>query len=152
MNCGRAETLQTGHDLTLLALGSLVYPALEVAERLREDGVEATVVNARFVKPLDRAMLRQVATHTGALVTLEEAQVAGGFGSAVSEALEVMGLPGVPLHRIGLPDGFVEHGTRNQLLKLCELDSESLTRRIQAWYATLKRADNVSSLTSHPIA
>ena len=138
---GKAESLRQGGDLAILALGSLVYPALEVAARLSRDGIEAAVVNARFVKPLDTAMVRQAATQQGALVTLEEAQVSGGFGSAVSEALEAMGCSTVPLHRIGLPDRFVEHGRRNQLLKLCELDPDGLTRRILTWYATLKIPD-----------
>jgi len=134
ISSGKSEVLRQGGDLALLALGSLVYPALEVAARLARDGLEAAVINARFVKPLDTALLRQLAAQTGALVTLEEAQVAGGFGSAVSEQLEAMGLPPVPLCRIGLPDQFVEHGRRDQLLTLCQLDPDHLTSRISAWY------------------
>jgi 1-deoxy-D-xylulose-5-phosphate synthase len=135
---GKAESLRHGSDVAMLALGSMVYPALEAAARLRQDGIEAAVINARFVKPIDRALLRQLATQTGALVAIEEAQVAGGFGSAVAEALEAMGLPPVALHRIGLPDQFVEHGTRAQLLKSCQLDADALARRISAWLTALK--------------
>lgn len=142
---GKAEWLRQGSDLAMLALGSLVYPALEVASRLQRDGIEAAVVNARFVKPLDAAMVRQVATQTGAIVTLEEAQMSSGFGSAVSEHLEAMGLSTVPMHRIGLPDRFVEHGRRDQLLKLCELDPDGLTRRISAWYHALKIPAEIAS-------
>ena len=133
---GKSEVLRQGRDLTLVALGSMVYPALRVAEELARDGIEATVVNARFVKPLDEAMVRQAA-QLGAIVTLEESQIAGGFGSAVSEALSALELSGVPQLRIGLPDAFVEHGTRDELLRLCQLDPESLTTRINQWYQPL---------------
>ncbi|MBI3322726.1 MAG: 1-deoxy-D-xylulose-5-phosphate synthase, partial [Candidatus Omnitrophica bacterium] len=142
---GKAEWLRQGGDMAIVALGSLVYPALEVASRLQRDGIEAAVVNARFVKPLDTAMVRQAATQAGAIVTLEEAQVSSGFGSAVSEHLEAMGLSTVPMHRIGLPDRFVEHGRRDQLLKLCELDPDGLTRRISAWYTGLRAELRVPS-------
>ena len=130
---GEAELLREGKDLALLAVGSMVYPALKVAEELSREGIEAMVVNARFVKPLDEEMVRR-AVEIGRIVTLEEAQIAGGFGSAVSEAMDVLALPAVPHLRIGLPDGFVEHGRRDQLLKLCRLDPETLTRRVSQWY------------------
>ncbi|MBI3331136.1 MAG: hypothetical protein HYZ96_03385 [Candidatus Omnitrophica bacterium] len=130
---GKSELLRPGKDLALLALGSLVYPALAVADELAQEGVEAMVVNARFVKPLDEEMARQAAK-THAIVTLEEAQVAGGFGSAVSEALDAQERSGVPHLRIGLPDGFVEHGRRDELLRRARLDPESLAARIARWY------------------
>jgi len=138
---GKSELLRPGKDLALLALGSLVYPALAVADELAREGVEAMVVNARFVKPLDEEMARQAAK-TPAIVTLEEAQVAGGFGSAVSEALDAQERSGVPHLRIGLPDGFVEHGRRDELLRRARLDPESLAARIARWYhATRPPAD-----------
>ncbi len=131
---GKAETLRQGKDVALLALGSMVYPALKVAERLQAEGIEATVVNARFVKPLDEEMIK-LAAQTKAIVTLEEAQIAGGFGSAVSEALDALRLSGVPHLRIGLPDAFIEHGKRRELLTLCQLDPDSLTQTISRWLA-----------------
>jgi len=147
---GRAEVLQEGRDLGIFALGSMVYPALEVANRLRQQGVEATVVNARFAKPLDRAAIRQLANQTSAIVTIEEGQLAGGFGSAVSETLEALGFTQVPLHRIALPDQYVEHGTRAQLLKLCQLDADGLTRRIATWWTTLKLSIDDARLLAEP--
>lgn len=135
---GRSETLRSGKDLTLLALGSMVYPALQVAEDLVREHIEATVVNARFVKPLDEAMVQRAAK-LGCLVTLEEAQVAGGFGSAVSELLDQLGCSAVPHLRIGLADTFVEQGKRRELLARCQLDPESLTPRITSWYHTTAR-------------
>lgn len=147
---GKAEVLKDGKDMALIALGSMVYPAVEAATQLKAKGIDATVVNARFVKPLDRILLRQLATQVGVLVTLEEGQVAGGFGSAVSEALDAMSLSQVPLLRIGLPDHFVEHGTRAQLLQLCQLDPESLTDRIASWYAALKSPAEDLRLLAEP--
>ena len=137
---GKSELIRSGTDVALLALGSLVYPAVTVAEALKREGIEAAVVNARFVKPLDEAMVREMATRVGRLVTLEEAQVAGGFGSAVSEVLDGLGLSGVPHLRIGLPDAFVEHGKRVELLRRARLDPDSLTQRIAQWYDTAAQA------------
>jgi len=138
LSLGKAETLRAGQDLALVALGSMVYPALHVAEQLAREGIEAMVVNARFVKPLDEALLRHLATPLTPIVTLEEGQIAGGFGSAVSEALDAMGIQGVPHLRIGLPDAFVEHGKRHELLEQCQLDPRHLTRRITRWYHTVR--------------
>lgn len=134
MALGKSELLRTGHDVALLALGSMVYPALAASQELAHDGIDAMVVNARFVKPLDEAMVKRSATQTGCIVTLEEAQVAGGFGSAVSEAMDAMGLARVHHLRVGLPDAFVEHGKRSELLARCQLDPHSLTTRILTWY------------------
>ena len=133
---GKSETLREGRDLALLAVGSMVYPALEVAKLLVEEGIDAAVVNARFIKPLDPAMVKHAA-QLGRLVTLEEAQIAGGFGSAVSEALDAMNLSSVPQLRIGLPDGFIEHGKRHELLRQCGLDPHSLSVRIKSWSQAL---------------
>jgi len=148
---GKSEVLRTGKDLALLALGSMVYPSLKVAEVLSRDGIEATVVNARFVKPLDETMVRQAARR-GRLVTLEEAQIAGGFGSAVSEALGALGATAVPHLSIGLPDAFIEHGRRDELLKLCRLDVHSLTSQIASWYRATSPAPSAefSLLTESP--
>ncbi|MBI4342227.1 MAG: 1-deoxy-D-xylulose-5-phosphate synthase [Candidatus Omnitrophica bacterium] len=143
---GKSETLRSGKDLTLVALGSLVYPALKVAEALAVDGIDAAVINARFVKPLDEAMVKQAA-QLGAIVTLEEAQVAGGFGSAVSETLDALGLSKTAHLRIGLPDAFVEHGRRDELLTLCQLDAERLTQRIRHWSTSLRTAADLRLLT-----
>ncbi len=125
--------LRPGKDVALLALGSMVYPALKVAEELARDGIDANVINARFVKPIDRAMVKEAA-QTGHIVTLEESQIACGFGSAVSETLDALGLSGIPQLRIGLPDLFIEHGKRRELLRECQLDPEHLTRRVTRWY------------------
>jgi 1-deoxy-D-xylulose-5-phosphate synthase len=147
---GKSETLRQGNDVALLAVGSMVYPTLKVAEALAREGIEATVINARFIKPLDEAMVRHAAS-LGRIVTLEEAQVAGGFGSAVAETFCSLGLPAVPRLAIGLPDQFIEHGKRDELLKLCQLDVQSLITRILAWHHTSHTpADELSLLTNTP--
>ena len=143
---GRSELLRSGKNLGLVALGSMVYPALRVAEQLAQEGIEATVINARFVKPLDEAMVKQLSTQVSCLVTIEEAQRSGGFGSAVSEALDALGLSTLPLLRLGLPDAFVEHGKRQELLTLCALDPQHLFERISRWYQASRASDELRLL------
>ena len=114
---GKAEVLRRGADVTLLAFGPPLYWALEAAARLDAQGVQATVVNARFAKPLDEELILELAARTGRIVTVEEHALAGGFGSAVLELLAQRGLSGsARVERIGLPDAFVEHGSPAQLL------------------------------------
>ena len=114
---GKAEVLRHGSDVTLIAFGPPLYWALEAAARLDAQGVQATVVNARFAKPLDDQLILELGARTGRIVTIEEHALAGGFGSAVLELLADRGLSGsVRVQRIGLPDHFVEHGSAAQLL------------------------------------
>jgi 1-deoxy-D-xylulose-5-phosphate synthase len=105
---GKGEILRNGDDLLLLGYGSMVYPALQTAEILSEHGIEATVINARFAKPLDTELIIPLAKQVKRVITLEEGCLMGGFGSAIAESLldhEVM----VPLTRIGVPDKLVDH-------------------------------------------
>jgi len=106
---GRAELLRDGDDVLLLAVGSMVHPALEAAESLAAEGVSAAVLNARFVKPLDVDRIASLAERCGALVTVEEHSGMGGFGGAVLEALAAAGLT-VPARSLAVPDGLIEHG------------------------------------------
>jgi 1-deoxy-D-xylulose-5-phosphate synthase len=130
---GRAKVLRRGHDLAILALGPLVEPALQAAELLRARKIEATVVDARSVKPLDEALLRRLAETTKAFLTVEDHALAGGFGSAVLEFLESAGLlSGAVLERIGLPDHFVEQGTIAQLRQKYGLTAEGIEKRCLA--------------------
>ena len=107
---GQAETLRPGQELTFLALGTMVYPALEAAEILAEKGIEVGVINARFAKPLDEEAILQAARNTGGILTIEEHALQGGFGSGVMELLESHNLGAIPLKRLGIPDEFAEHG------------------------------------------
>jgi 1-deoxy-D-xylulose-5-phosphate synthase len=126
---GQAETLREGDDLLLLAYGSMVHPALDAAELLAARGIAAGVVNARFVKPLDEELILEYATRCGRVVTLEEAQRAGGFGSAVSEMLQDRGAHEVRVSALAIPDVFVEHGKPDILRNQAGLTLESILRR-----------------------
>jgi 1-deoxy-D-xylulose-5-phosphate synthase len=139
LEIGRAEQLRAGGDATLWALGTMVAPALAAAEILAEQGVSTTVVNARFAQPLDERMLLGLAASTGRIVTIEENVIAGGFGSAVGECLDRNGQSGTPLLRLGVPNEFVLHGKRDELLKQCGLDAAGIARRALAWIRTTQR-------------
>ncbi|MCS6960100.1 MAG: 1-deoxy-D-xylulose-5-phosphate synthase [Pseudanabaenaceae cyanobacterium SKYGB_i_bin29] len=112
---GKGEVLRHGDDVVLIAYGSMVYPALQTAEILREHGVEATVVNARFAKPLDRELLIPLCEQIKKVVTMEEGCLMGGFGSAVVEMLMDAGVV-VPVQRLGVPDILVEHASPQESL------------------------------------
>ncbi len=123
---GKAELLRVGKDVTLLAIGNMVPNAVAAAELLRADGVDAGVVNMRFVKPIDEELLRSVASQCDAIVTVEDNVVQGGFGSAVLEALTRIGAPRIPVHLHGLPDTFVEHGSPAELHRQVHLDAAGI--------------------------
>jgi 1-deoxy-D-xylulose-5-phosphate synthase len=125
---GQAEVLQRGKDLAILAIGSTVKPALEAAGLLRQQGLTPTVVNARFVKPLDQELICSLAGETKRLLTVEENTVLGGFGSAVLEALEEKGVRNVTVKRLGIPDAFIEHGTQEFLRHKYGIDAEGILR------------------------
>ena len=110
---GKAELLRNGDDVLILGYGSMVYPAMQTAEILSEHGIEATVINARFVKPLDTELILPLAQRIGRVVTLEEGCLMGGFGSAVAEALLDNNVV-VPVMRMGVPDILVDHATPEQ--------------------------------------
>ena len=129
---GKAEVLREGQDLLILALGASVYPALEAAKELEKQGFSATVVNARFVKPLDEPLILNLATQHGRILTVEENVLAGGFGSAVLELLADQDLFGVHVKRLGIPDIFMEHGTQDILRKKYELDAAGILKHALA--------------------
>ena len=123
---GKGEVRRQGQRIAMLAFGSLLYPALQAAERLG-----ATVVNMRWAKPLDTELLLQIASSHDALVTIEEGVVMGGAGSAVAEALAAAQIA-KPLLQLGLPDAFIEHGDPARLLALQGLDAAGIQRSIEA--------------------
>lgn len=139
MPLGISETLRAGGDVALIALGSMVPPALAAAELLEAGGVKATVVNARFVCPLDERMVTGLARSVGRLITVEENVPMGGFGSAVSECLDRHGLSGTPLLRLALPQGFVTHGKRDQLLSMVGLDAAGIAAAALEWTRATQR-------------
>ncbi|XGB43151.1 MAG: 1-deoxy-D-xylulose-5-phosphate synthase [Nodosilinea sp. LVE1205-7] len=130
---GKAEVLRQGDDLLLLGYGSMVYPALQTAEILSEHGIEATVVNARFAKPLDTDLILPLAQRLGKVVTLEEGCLMGGFGSAVAEAILDAQVP-ASLLRLGVPDVLVDHATPAQSMATLGLTPPQMAERILATY------------------
>ena len=136
---GGSETLRAGSDVALIALGTMVAPALAAAELLEGEGIAATVVNARFVCPLDERMIAGLARSVGRIVTIEENVPMGGFGSAVSESLDRAGLSATPLLRIALPAHFVPHGKRDELLRLAGLDAPGIARTTLDWTRATQR-------------
>jgi 1-deoxy-D-xylulose-5-phosphate synthase len=122
---GRAEVLLEGHDGLIIACGTLVGAAFDAVTRLREEGLTVGLVNARFVKPLD-ARLPVWVEAAPWVVTVEENALQTGFGSAVLEAVSDAGVHGVPIVRLGLPDRFVEHGERGELLADLGLDAAGI--------------------------
>ncbi|HUU56595.1 MAG TPA: 1-deoxy-D-xylulose-5-phosphate synthase, partial [bacterium] len=130
---GEAELLREGDDVLLLAIGRLVYPAVEAAERLAAEGISAAVVNARFVKPMDEELIIEWGRRCGAAVTAEDGCLAGGFGSAVAEMLVDRGLAAeVKLARLGYPDEYVEHGTPQELLDKYDLNAAGIAAAARA--------------------
>jgi 1-deoxy-D-xylulose-5-phosphate synthase len=125
---GKAEVLRQGKDVILLAIGSTVKAALEAASRLQKQGIDCTVVNARFVKPLDGDLIGSLAAGCRRLITVEENALQGGFGSAVLELLEEKGITGVQTKRLGIPDVFVEHGPQDFLRQKYGIDAEGIVR------------------------
>jgi 1-deoxy-D-xylulose-5-phosphate synthase len=136
---GRGETRREGRSgLALLAFGSMVDPAHKIAERL-----EATVVNMRFIKPLDESLIMSIAARHSAIVTLEENATAGGAGSAIGELLAAEGVA-LPLLHLGIPDRFIEHGSREDCLKDAGLDFASLSAAVEHWWS-LQKPERVRS-------
>jgi 1-deoxy-D-xylulose-5-phosphate synthase len=124
---GKAEVLREGEDLLILALGATVYPSLAAAAELEQQGYHATVVNARFVKPLDENLILTLAARRGRVLTVEENVAMGGFGSAVLELLADRGLM-VPVRRLAIPDQFVEHGAPAILREKYGLDAKGILK------------------------
>ncbi|MFZ5775591.1 MAG: 1-deoxy-D-xylulose-5-phosphate synthase [Thermodesulfobacteriota bacterium] len=112
---GKGELLREGGDLLLLPVGNRVYPALEAAEGLAKLGIEAAVINPRYIKPLDEALICDWAQKTGRVITVEDNVKRGGFGGSVLELLARKGLSSVRVKLLGLPDIFMEHGSQEQL-------------------------------------
>lgn len=129
---GKGEILKEGKDIAIFALGSMVEPALEAADVLKKNRVNTEVINARFVKPLDEDLLENVLSRIKKVVTVEEGVLNGGFGSAIAEFIEREKIKNVTLEMIGLPDEFVEHGERRELLNKYNLSTEGIVNLIKA--------------------
>ena len=125
---GKSETLRKGRDGTIIAIGAMLQQALTAADLLSAEGLDVTVINARFIRPLDLAMLSKVFEESRFVVTVEEGALAGGFGSAVLEAACHNGSDTRILRILGIPDRFIEHGDRNELLAEIGIDPAGIAR------------------------
>ena len=129
---GKAEILRDGGDVAIIAYGSMVYPAMEAAKNLEKAGIQSTVINARFVKPLDSELIIATARISRLIVTVEDAYLAGGFGSAILELLEGNSLSDkIKVVRMGVPDRIVTHGDPKLLMAEYGLDADGIYSRVK---------------------
>lgn len=131
---GRAEVMREGKDGCIFSVGSLVYSALEAADLLAREGIELTVVDLRFIKPLDCDLILKLARQTRRIFTLEEGSVIGGVGAAISSLLSEHRLGAAFQRRLGIPDTFVEHGSRPALLDSVGLSTAGVVRTLREAY------------------
>lgn len=132
---GKGELLREGTDIALVAIGVTVHQAMEVAERLEQEGLSVAVVNARFVKPIDADLISAVARQVKCLLTIEEGSVMGGFGSAVLEVLSEEGIANVPTKCLGLPDWFIEQGPQDVLRDKYGLTADGIYQQAKQLFA-----------------
>jgi len=128
ISLGRAEVLKTGRAGTIIACGTLLTECLKATQMLSNKGLDFAVINARFVKPLDAETLLRAISQTPVVVTVEEATLMGGFGSALLEMCGEAGVSAAHVHRLGVPDRFVEHADRGELLSILGLDAAGVAR------------------------
>jgi 1-deoxy-D-xylulose-5-phosphate synthase len=144
---GKSEVLRYGNDVAIFALGASVAPSLEAADQLATRGIEATLVNARFAKPLDAPLINDLAGRIKRIVTVEENTLAGGFGSSLASLLQGSGRCDVSVKSIGLPDEFIEHGTQTMLRSKYHLDARNIVQKVMEFFpesieAPTKQAKN----------
>jgi 1-deoxy-D-xylulose-5-phosphate synthase len=136
LEIGKAEILREGSDVAILGIGSEVSYCLKAAEKLALEGLNATVVNARFVKPLDEELILALARSHGSIVTVEDHYLMGGFGSAVMEMLEQNNMHDVRVMRLAFPDKLIEHGSQSLLLAKYGLDADGIYSRVKEFVAS----------------
>lgn len=127
---GESEIVNTGKDVAVIAIGNTVSAALKAAKRLEKEGISVMVINARFVKPLDERMIKDIAITIPRIITVEENILEGGFGSAILEFLNKEGIQPIRLRRLGIPDVFIEQGSQNELRKIYGLDEEGICNAV----------------------
>ncbi|MEZ6102584.1 MAG: 1-deoxy-D-xylulose-5-phosphate synthase [Pirellulaceae bacterium] len=136
---GRAETICSGADGALICCGTQLHECVQAANKLRGEGLDIAVINARFVKPLDTDLLLDVVREARFVLTVEEAALAGGFGSALLEAAADAGINTSHLRRLGIPDQFIEHGERAELLEELTLDAFGIAQIVRETNANHER-------------
>jgi 1-deoxy-D-xylulose-5-phosphate synthase len=150
LQLGQAEVFSWGRDGVIVCCGTLLANCLKAAEKLRQEGLDVGVVNARFVKPLDTEILTRAAQQGGFLMTVEEGVLAGGFGSAVLEALAERGLNIPAVRCVGIPDRYVGHGERGELLAELGLDVDGIVRTGRELAQSLSLEPSLAAKASQP--
>ncbi len=132
---GKSELLRQGDDLTFLAAGPVVHEAIKAADQLSKDNLNCSVINTRFIKPFDQKIYDRFAENTKLVITVEENVLQGGYGSLVLETMPDQ-LSSKGVHRIGIPDSFVAHGTPQFLRKRYGLDSKAICKTVKSMLGT----------------
>ena len=135
---GKGEVMREGTAATIFAIGTEVWPAVEAAEILAKEGINVTVINARFIKPLDDELIAKYCVPYSSVITVEEGSLAGGFGSAVMERCQQLGIDNVRFHSIGIPDEYVHHGAQDVLRAQYDLHPEGIARRVREFVGARK--------------
>jgi len=130
LTIGKGQVLRQGNDVAIMAIGSMVAPAMEAAENLALQGIEATVVNARFTKPIDTELVVDLAARIKRIVTVEENTLSGGFGNYVNDAVRQADISDVIIRNIGVPDVFVEQGGQNFIRSKYGLDASGIIKKV----------------------
>jgi 1-deoxy-D-xylulose-5-phosphate synthase len=133
---GKGELLRQGNDISLVAIGATLYPAIEAAEILTKKGINAEIINARFAKPLDSGLITESAMKTGRVVTIEENTIMGGFGSAVIDEINRAGVS-ARVKTIGIPDIFIEHGSLELLRAKYNVNAPGIVEQVLSYYPEL---------------
>jgi 1-deoxy-D-xylulose-5-phosphate synthase len=141
---GKGEILKEGNDAILLAVGNMVQYAYKSAEILDAEGINCSVVNMRFIKPMDNALLDYAASKFNRIITLEENSSVGGFGSGILEYFNEKNYKNNILN-IALPDKFIEHGTQKELHKILEIDSDGIVKKIKSFFQQTEHQHKVTS-------
>ncbi|MEA2163393.1 MAG: 1-deoxy-D-xylulose-5-phosphate synthase [Thermoanaerobaculia bacterium] len=128
---GKGEVLREGAAATIFAIGNEVWPSMEAAGILAKEGIEVAVINGRFIKPLDDELITKYCKPFARIITVEEGSLAGGYGSAIMERVQQLGIANVAFHRIGIPDEYVHHGSQDALRAQYDLGVEGIVKRVR---------------------
>jgi 1-deoxy-D-xylulose-5-phosphate synthase len=143
---GKGEVMREGGDATIFAIGNEVWPSVQAAEILAKEDINITVINARFVKPLDDELILKYCRQNSHVFTVEEGSLAGGFGSAVMERCVQLGIQNVQFHCIGIPDEYVHHGGQDVLRAQYDLHPEGIAKRVRERLKVRTPADTAAFL------
>jgi 1-deoxy-D-xylulose-5-phosphate synthase len=146
---GKGEVMREGSDAVIFAIGNEVWPANHAAEALGREGIKVAVINARFIKPLDDELIARYCAPGARVITVEEGSLAGGFGSAIMERVQQLGIENVKFHRIGIPDEYVHHGSQDVLRAQYDLHPEGIARRVREFVAGEHAAERFPVAVAH---